>query len=424
MTGIASDEVPRVLSMRERSEMIDAVLAERLDTVLPVAMREAGLDMWLIVCQEDDLDPVYETMIPMDTWCPILQMLIFYDRGQGLGVERINLSFTDTKDLYDTPWPGRSHHREQWTLLRGIVEERDPKRIGINVGSVQWAAGGLTHNLYTQLVEALPEKYVERLVSAEACATRWLATLTDREVELYEHVVRVAHALIAECYSGRAIVPGVTTIPDLVWYYWQRCADLGLSVAFNPFFTVVRSKEAKELHGEGDDVIRPGDFVRCDVGIEYLGLITDHQEWAYILRPGETDAPDGARRLMAEGNRLQDCFMAGFERELTGNEMLARILEDARGKGVPNPRVYSHSLGHLLHEPGPLIGLPWEQERNEGRGDVALEYNYAFTMELSVEGPLPEWGGEAFRCALEQDVVFTVDGCRVIDGRQTEYHLV
>ncbi|MHA1410132.1 MAG: M24 family metallopeptidase, partial [Candidatus Odinarchaeia archaeon] len=70
------------------------------------------------------------------------------------------------------------------------------------------------------------------------------------------------------------------------------------------------------------------------------------------------------------------------------------------------------------------IGLPWEQERNEGRGDVALEYNYAFTMELSVEGPLPEWDGEVFRCALEQDVVYTVDGCRVIDGRQTGFHLV
>jgi len=410
--------------MRERSEVMYGVLAERLDEVLSVAMREAGLDMWLIVCQEDDLDPVYMTMIPMDTWCPILQMLIFHDKGPGLGVERINLSFTDTKDLYDTPWPGRSHHREQWKLLREIVEERDPERIGINTGSVQWAAGGLTHNLYLQLEEALPGKYVDRLVSAEDCATHWLATLTDGEVELYEHVVRVAHALIAECYSGKAIMPGVTTIRDLAWYYWHRCTDLGLSVAFNPFFTIVRSEAEKGLHGEGDDVIRHGDFVRCDVGIEYLGLITDHQEWAYILRPGEADAPEGARRLMAEGNRLQDCFMAGFERGLTGNEMLARILKDARGKGIPNPRVYSHGLGHLLHEPGPLIGLPWEQEWNEGRGDVALEHNYAFTMELSVEGPLPEWGGEGFRCALEQDVVYTVDGCRVIGERQTGFHLV
>jgi len=73
MTDIASEGFPRVLPMRERSRVTDGVLAERLDTVLPIAMREAGLDMWLIICQEDDLDPVYETMIPMETWCPILQ---------------------------------------------------------------------------------------------------------------------------------------------------------------------------------------------------------------------------------------------------------------------------------------------------------------------------------------------------------------
>ncbi len=415
---------PKILTMRERAEIVNRVLVDRLETVLPVAMREAGLDMWLILCQEDDLDPVYETMIPMDTWCPILQILIFYDRGPKLGVERINLSFTDTKDLYDRPWPGRRHHREQWELLRKIVEEKDPQRIGINTGSVQWAAGGLTHNLYTQLVEALSTKYAERLESAEQCSTRWLATLTEEEISLYEYVVKVAHALIAECYSRKAIVPGVTTIRDLIWHYWQRCADMGLQNAFNPFFTIIRSEEATEAHGEGDDVIRYGDFIRCDVGIKYLGLITDHQEWAYVLEPGETDAPEGAKRLMKAGNRLQDCYMAEFRRGLTGDQLLANILSRARAEGLPNPRVYSHSLGHLLHEPGPLIGLPWEQERNPGRGDVKLEHSYAFTMELSVEGPLPEWGGQNLRMALEQDVVFTEEGCRPIDGRQTTFHLL
>ncbi|HUS79478.1 MAG TPA: M24 family metallopeptidase [Patescibacteria group bacterium] len=303
------------------------------------------------------------------------------------------------------------------------MEERDPERIGINTGSVQWASGGLSHNLYNQLVKALPERYVERLEPAEGVATRWLATLTDREVALYGHVANVAHALIADCYSRDAIVPGVTTIRDLVWHYWQRCTDMGVKAAFNPFFTLIRRADAVEAFGE-DDVIRLGDFIRCDVGIEYLRLITDHQEWAYVLRPGEVDAPEGARRLMAEGNRLQDCFMGGFRRGLTGDQLLANILANAREAGLPNPKVYSHSLGHLLHEPGPLIGLPWEQERNEGRGDVRLEHNYAFTMELSVEGPLSEWGGQSFRMALEQDVVYTEDGCRTIDGRQTRFHLV
>ena len=412
---------PDVLPMRRRSEVINNVLGERLGKILPVAMREQGLDMWLIICQEDDLDPVYKTMIPLDTWCPILQMLIFYDTGKE--IERINLSFTDTKDHYAKPWAGRVHHREQWELLGPMIAERDPKRIGINTGLIQWAAGGLTHNLYKQLVETIPEKYVERLESAEPCVTRWLSTLTNTEVELYEHVVEVAHSIIAECYSSSSITPGITTIRDLVWRYWQICADNGLQAAFNPFFVINRENHAKERYGD-DDTIQHGDFIRCDVGIQYLGLITDHQEWAYIRKPGETDAPDWAKKLMVKGNRLQDCFMAEFKQGLTGNQLLANILKRARGEGLPNPKIYSHSLGLLLHEPGPLIGLPWEQKWNEGRGDVKLEYNYSFTMELSVEDTVPEWDAPSFRLAIEQDVVYTRDGCRAIDGRQTRFYLI
>jgi len=416
-------EFPPVLSMRQRSNLINQILKKRLETILPMAMRETGCDMWLILCQEDDLDPVYTTLIPMDTWCPILQMLIFYDRGEERGVEGINISGTNTHDLYDRPYKGQVEE-EQWPLLREIIEDRDPKRIGINIGSVQWAAGGLTHNLYQQLVEKLPPKYVDRLVSAEPLATRWLATLTNDEVEIYEHVVNIAHHLIAECYSREIIVPGVTTIEDLKWHYWQRSADLGLSVSFRPFFNLVRSAAMMEKYGEEDQVIRAGDLIHCDVGIQYLRLCADHQQWVYVLCPGERDAPAGMKALMAAGNRLQDVFMAEFKQGLTGNELLSHILTRARNEGIPNPRVYSHSLGLFLHEPGPLIGLPWEQECCPGRGDVRLEYNNSFTMELSVTGPLPEWGGQEIRLGLEEDVVFTRDGCRPIDGRQTEFYLV
>ena len=412
-----------VLPVRQRAQVIQRVLAKRLETVLPMAMREAGLDMWLILCQEDDLDPVFTTLVPMDTWCPILQMLIFSDRGEDAGIERINLSMTATGGLYDRPWEGR-HHEEQWPLLRRVVEDRDPKRIGINIGAIQWAAGGLTHNLYRQLVEVLPDSYAGRLVSAEPLATRWLATLTDDELELFEHVVGVARGLIADCYSRKAVVPGVTTTEDLQWYYWQRCADLGLEVAFKPHFNLVRSEEMRRTHGLDDSVIRPGDMVHCDVGIRYLRLNSDHQQMAYVLRPGETSAPEGAERLLAEANRLQDVFMSEFARGRSGNELLKSILARARREGVPNPKVYSHSLGLFLHEPGPLIGLPWEQDRSPGRGDVRLEYGHCFTMELSVQAPLPEWGGEDVRFAVEEDVAFTPQGCAPIGGRQTDLYLI
>jgi hypothetical protein len=160
------------------------------------------------------------------------------------------------------------------------------------------------------------------------------------------------------------------------------------------------------------------------VGVRYLRLNSDHQEWAYVLRPGETAAPAGMAALLAEGNRLQDVFMAEFRSGLTGNQLLANILARAWQEKIPGPKVYSHSLGLFLHEPGPLIGLPWEQGACPGRGEVALGANNAFTMELSVTAPLPEWNGQELRLSMEQDVVFTEDRCRVIGCRQTQFHLV
>ncbi len=309
------------------------------------------------------------------------------------------------------------------TNLEGarIVAERAPKRIGINIGEVQWAAGGLTHNLHRQLIAALPAKYARRLVSAEPACIRWLATFTNRELGIFRQVVEVGHQLIAECFSPRVIRPGVTTTEDLRWHYWQRCADLGIDISFLPFFYVRRCPANAAAFGTRDQIIRRGDCVVCDVGVRYLGLCSDHQQWAYVRRRGETDAPAGLKHLMAECHRLQDVYLRQFRRGLTGNQLLRNILARARLEGIPNPKVYSHSLGRFLHEPGALIGLPWEQGRCCGRGDVTVEYDTCYTMELSVEGPLPEWQSTSFRFNMEEDVMFTRKGCRVIDGRQTAF---
>jgi len=413
---------PHVLPMRQRATVIYQLLQQRLTTVLPAAMRATGIDCWLILCQEDNLDPVYTTMIPMDTWCPILQMLVFCDRGEA-GVERLNLAATNTHDLYQRPYTGQIE-AEQWPLLIKLIEERDPQRIGINIGSTQWAAGGLTHNLYQQLVERLPAKYGARLVSAEPLAVHWLTSLTSADVDTYEHVNDVAHHVIAECYSRQSIIPGHTSIDDLPWIYWQRCADLGFSMAFKPYFRLVRRPSMRARYGEADRVIRPGDLIHCDVGLHYLRFNSDHQQWAYILQPGETEAPQGLRHLMAEGHRLQTVYMDAFETGLTGNQLLQRALQHARSAHIPNPRVYSHSVGLFLHEPGPLIGLPWEQEHCPGRGDVVVQPNSCFTMELSVRAAVAEWEGEELQLALEEVVVFDGTGCRPLAGRQLAFHLV
>ena len=420
---------PAVLRMRDRVAAVNRILSQRLERLLPALMRETGFDMWIIATNEDNLDPVFRTMIPYDTWTPITQLLVFYDPGGGREIEKLNLSRTNTRGFYKDGWDWRAWDAEkkesQWDYLARVVRERNPKVIGVNEGEVQWAAGGLTVPLKKSLVAALGPQLSTRLQSAELLATRWLETLLDEEIEIYGQVVALAHAVLADTMSNKAITPGVSTTDDMNYYYWQRLADLGLEFSFMPNCTIRgRGPEETQKFGKDDRTIRRGDLLHCDVGLKYLRYNSDHQELAYVLRPGEVDAPDSFKQGMAEANRLQDAFVSEFKAGLTGDQLLGNILATARGKGIRKPRVYSHSIGYYLHEPGPLIGLPWEQVRNTGRGDVTLVDNSCFTAEMSVDFPIAEWGGREVRFALEQDVVFTKGRAVFVDGRQTAFHLV
>ena len=419
---------PAVLSIRDRAALVYKITQKRLDTLLPRMMRETGIDMWIITCNEDNLDPIFETMMPYENWCPITQILVMFDRGAEKGVERLNVSRTNTQGLFTNAWDAAAwdtkKKESQWDCLGRIVRERAPKRIAVNEGDGQWCAGGLTATLKAKLVAAVGPQLAVRLVSAEPLVTLWGETLLDEEVEIMQRAQAISHAIIADMFSSGVITPNQTAAEDLVYYYWQRAADLGLKISFSPFASVRgRSPENREKYGKDDTVIRPGDLLHCDVGVKYMRWNSDCQEMAYVLRPGETDAPETFKKLMAEANRLQDVFCAEFKTGLTGNELLGNMLKKAREAGIPGPRIYSHSLGLFLHEPGPLIGLPWEQVNNAGRGDVKLVPMSCFTCELSVTGPAPEWGQD-FRLPLEQAVVFTGDRVVFLDGRQTAFHLI
>ncbi|MEN6309968.1 MAG: M24 family metallopeptidase, partial [Acidobacteriota bacterium] len=425
----AAGSRPAVLPIKARAELVYKITQKRLDTLLPRLMREAGLDMWIIACNEDNLDPIFVTMMPFENWCPITQILVMYDRGPEKGVERINISRTDTQDLFTNAWDSTAWDQKrgesQWQCLARIVRERSPKRIGLNEGDGQWVAGGLTSVLKTRIAAAIGSQYAARLAPAETLITLWSETLLDEEIEIMERAQAISHSIIAEMFSNAVVTPGLTTVDDVRYYYWQKVSDLGLKVSFSPFITIRgRSPENREKYGKGDKVIRPGDFVHCDVGVKYMNWNSDCQEMAYVLRTGETDAPEAFKKLLAEANRLQDVYCGEFKTGLTGNDLLGNILRKAREAGIPGPKVYSHSLGLFLHEPGPLIGLPWEQVNNVGRGDVKLVPMSCFTCELSITAPVAEWGGVDFRVPIEQAVVFTGERVIFLDGRQTAYHLI
>ena len=60
----ADDLKSRVMSMKERAELRDKFLDDRIKTVLPKIMERTGIDMWVIIAREYNEDPVLRTMLP------------------------------------------------------------------------------------------------------------------------------------------------------------------------------------------------------------------------------------------------------------------------------------------------------------------------------------------------------------------------
>ena len=414
----------KVLDMQGRAQVIYDILKDRLDTLQDAALAVDNLDMWLILGQEDNLDPVYEHLIPLDCWPPILHMIVFI-RTSG-GIRRFNISGTDTKDLYEWPYNGQCEP-QQYIELNKLLAEFNPQRIGINIGSTEWCAGGLTVNRHRDLLASIPAKFHDRLVSAEKTCTYFMQSMTPRELDVYADVVALGREIIAYTYNPERIKPGKTRITDLRWIYWNRSIALGLDLAFLPYFRRIRSTHDEDQYGPEDTVIRPGDAIHCDVGIKSLRYNSDHQEWAYVRRPGESDAPAELKAILAQSNRLQDIFMDVMThgQGASGNELLARMLKRAEAENIQGAKIYSHSIGRLLHEPGPLIGLPWEQKDTGGRGEIKLIPNTCFSMELCSDGPVTAWQRETVRLNIEQDVCIDADGkCYLPSGRQTAFHLL
>jgi methionine aminopeptidase len=171
------------------------------------------------------------------------------------------------------------------------------------------------------------------------------------------------------------------------------------------------------------EVIMPGDLIHVDFGITYLGLNTDTQELAYVLKPGETDAPSYLKKALATGNRLQDILTSQFKVGRTGNQILSSTIAQAKKEGI-TPSIYSHPVGYHGHAAGPAIGM-WDMQNGvPGNGDYPLHYNTAYAIELNARVKIPEWKDKEIRVMLEENAVFTPEGVRYLDGRQKELLLI
>ena len=409
---------PSILGQKERAGAFDRVLKIRLETVLPEIMRRENIDMWVVICREYNEDPVYLTLVPYSSMAARrLSILVFYDKGTA-GLERLSVSRYGIGEFYKAMYtPGKI---DQWERLAQIIRERNPKKIAVDESDTFAFGDGLSASHKARLIQALGPDLAKRLVPAERLAVGWLERRTPEELEIYGQIVGIAHDIVADAFSRAVITPGVTTAEDVVWWLRERVAELKLETWFQPSISIQRP--ASTAPGDGRAIHR-GDLLHCDFGIAYLGLNTDTQELAYVLKEGEMDAPEGLKAALGRGNRLQDILIGEFREGRTGNEILAAALKKAVDEGL-KPSIYTHPLGFHGHAAGPTIGLWDMQEGVPGPGDYRLFFDTVYSIELNVRTGIPEWKNQEVEIALEQDAAFTRAGAYFIDGRQTRLRLI
>ena len=199
-----------VAPYENRPAVQNALLTERLETLLPQLMRETQIDMWLVIAREYNDDPVFLSLAPKPRFTARrTTMLVFFDRGDA-GVEKLTVSRYPLGSMYEAAWEGGDLNA-QWQRLAEVIAERDPKTIAVNSSDLWPVADGLSHSLYEKLADALAPKFRARITSAEELAVRWLETRTPAEVAVWQRGVAIARQTIAKAFSSEVITPGVTT---------------------------------------------------------------------------------------------------------------------------------------------------------------------------------------------------------------------
>ena len=424
-------------TLREQADIQQRWLARRMTTVLPALMKKYDVDMWVIPMREYNEDPTFTSLVSPTTFAARRRTIYVFSM-KGDSVERIALGGSSQGGVYKAvrstqaaagPAGSRGGQNaelwgdEQWQALKKVIEDRNPEKVAVNISRVFAFSDGLSAGESDGMQEALGEKWTKRFVSHDGLALDLIATRLPEEAEFYRRMQEVAWSIIDSAFSSAVIKPGVTTTEDVVWWMRQRVNDLGLGSWFQPSVDVQR-RGVTEAQLESNPVIQRGDVLHCDFGIVALRLNTDTQHMGYVLREGESAPPPGLLSALRNGNKLQDIVMSEIRPGRTGNEVLNSSLAAMKAAGLDGT-VYTHPIGIHGHGAGPLIGL-WDYQNGvPGRGDAKIIPSMWFSIELQATSPVPEWGGQRVRMALEEDMTIDPAGNKAWAlKRQTEFHLI
>jgi Xaa-Pro dipeptidase len=386
-----------VLPLSQQIAVREHWLEKRHQMILPM-MRHHGIDMWIIANEEFHEDPLTQYVAPPRPYEGNRDFFVFIDTGDK-GLRKVAVTGYSEETLQ---WFFESEDdpRPPDQVLHDLYEQYKPKKIALSFNAKRGVERALTYDTYNFLAEKLGPDAAQHFVPAAPLIEEYLDTRIPEEFETYKTMVELTDAITRRGLSSEAIRPGKTTVGDLRrWFYDQLSAN-GVTTRFQPDLRVQRKGMPNPTSrgflavSKEDVVIQRGDVVHVDFGITYMGLNTDWQKEAYVLLPGEKDAPAGLKRALKNTNELQDVLTTTARPGLLPGDVYNTTLEVMQKRGI-EAKIYSHPIGNQGHGLGPNIDY-----RSRKREDIGVSQAQPFrkgcytSIELNTVTPVPEWDGQ------------------------------
>lgn len=330
---------------------------ERINKLLPNALKAANVDCWVVLCRENNNDPIAGHVGGENAGG--LASFLFYNDDNGFhslvfspGGESTALDELDIHDEVRNISSGSSAMKE----AVDFIASKGFQTVAINSSSSNAMADGLSYTQRQQLEDLMGDD-AKKLVSSTDLIYEWLSIKLPQEVEIMRKAAQLTSDWQLEAYQQ--IIPGKSTDADIAKFLKRKIAEFGVGDGWNPDQNPNVNSGPDRGHSHATDkVIMPGDVIQIDFGIKLYGRwVSDIQRFAYVLKEGETVAPDDIQFYWESSKAGSRAALAAMKPGAKGSQvdLAQRILMEAAGSESV-PWSTGHPVGYVAHDVGPNLG--------------------------------------------------------------------
>jgi len=400
---------------KARFEMMNTIRRDKLDLVLPGAMRDNDIDVWIHVIRRGDPDPMeldfgvnMGHVVFTDYGGDRIERALFGNRFAEIADESVYDFFGEEEDIKD------------------YIKKKDPKTIAVNMSDWITVGDGLSHTDYLNLTSMLGKKYSKILVSSENVITDFQVRRVQSEIIAFANICENQRRVMENAL--KMIKPGVTTREEIGWLAQDELSNYGIYPSLfgapMPGILYFGSKtKTGVVHREesGPEYrFQRGDFISWDLGVKYMNYGTDYKRNAYILKENETHLPNGLIHAWDRGIKARKIIRKNIKIGNTARKTLSmcakaleksgyvytpftdffekdkKLIESLGNSEKSGFSIDCHTVGNTGNSEisvGPSFAPFRDVSENgySGRGHLVIQENNLFAFEYMIHTWIPEW---------------------------------